>query len=159
MKPNNIPELDNLIIRPMLETDIPEINRLEKQIFTDPWPPSAFRDIFVNDKIKTLVVEIDKEIVAYAVYTIGFGESRLANMAVIQNYRRKSIAKILLSNIFKILKEADCEYIFLDVRPSNLAAINLYKKFGFTELYQKPNYYHSPKEDVLVMLKRLREEN
>jgi ribosomal-protein-alanine N-acetyltransferase len=143
----------------MLETDIPEIDRLEKQIFTDPWPSSAFRDIFVNDEIKAVVVEINEEIVAYAVYTIGFGESRLANIAVTSDYRRKSIAKTLLNNIFKIVKEADCEYIFLDVRPSNLAAINLYKKFGFTELYQKPNYYHSPKEDVLVMLKRLREED
>jgi [ribosomal protein S18]-alanine N-acetyltransferase len=152
-----IPKVDNLIIRPIRESDLIDINILENKLFTDPWPPAAFLEVFESDEIYGLVAEMDGKIAAYAVYTIGLGESRLANIAVDDDFRRKSIAKNLLNNILKIVKEANCEYIFLDVRPSNAAAISLYKKFGFTELYTKPNYYRSPREDVLVMMKNLRE--
>jgi ribosomal-protein-alanine N-acetyltransferase len=152
-----IPDIDNLTIRPFRESDLIDINIIEKEVFPDPWPPAAFREVFESDDINGLVGEIDGKIVAYVVYTIGFGESRLANIAVADEFRRKSIAKNLLNNILKIVKEANCEYIFLDVRPSNAAAISLYKKFGFTELYTKPDYYRSPKEDVLVMMKKLKE--
>ncbi len=154
-----IPELNNLKIRPLREGDLIDVEVLERQIFPDPWPPSAFREVLDNEEINGLVGKMDGQIAAYAIYTIGCGESRLANLAVAPDFRRKSIAKILLSNILKIVKEADCEYIFLDVRPSNVAAINLYKKFGFTELYTKPNYYNTPKEDVLVMIKNLGDTN
>ena len=141
----------------MREGDLIEVEVLERQIFPDPWPPSAFREVLDNEEINSLVGKMGGRIVAYAIYTIGYGESRLANIAVAPDFRRKSIAKILLSNILKIVKEADCEYIFLDVRPSNAAAINLYKKYGFKELYTKPDYYHTPKEEVLVMMKTLKD--
>lgn len=151
----DIPELNNLKIRPLCENDLIEVDLLERKIFPDPWPLSAFHEVLDNKEINGLVGLLDEHIVAYAVFTIGRGESRLANIAVAPNFRRKSIAKILISNILKIVKEANCENIFLDVRPSNAAAINLYKIFGFTELYTKPDYYQSPKEDVLVMMKTM----
>ncbi len=153
----DIEKPENLKIRPMREGDLIDINALEHLIFPDPWPPSAFREVLESKEINGLVGEIDGSVVAYAVYTIGYGESRLANIAVAPDFRRKSIAKNLLSNILKIVKEANCEYIFLDVRPSNVIAISLYKKFGFRELYTKPDYYRLPKEDVLVMMKNLKE--
>jgi len=153
----NIPEVNKLKIRPFRESDIIDIDVLENKIFPDPWPSSAFKEVFESKDINGLVGEIDGRIVAYAVFSIGLGESRLANIAVDDDFRRKSVAKNLLNNILKIVKEANCDYIFLDVRPSNKTAISLYKKFGFTELYTKPNYYHSPREDVLVMVKNLRE--
>jgi ribosomal-protein-alanine N-acetyltransferase len=150
-----IPELKNLKIRSLCESDLIEVDLLERKIFPDPWPLSAFHEVLDNEEINGLVGLLNAQIVAYAVFTIGWGESRLANIAVAPDFRRKSIAKILISNILKIVKEANCKNIFLDVRPSNAAAINLYKNFGFTELYTKPNYYQSPKEDVLVMTKTL----
>lgn len=153
----DIEKPENLKIRPMRKGDLIDINVLEHQIFPDPWPSSAFREVIESEEINGLVGEIDGRIVAYAVYTIGYGEGRLANIAVAPEFRRKSIAKSLLNNILKIVKEANCEYIFLDVRPSNAAAISLYKKFGFRELYTKPDYYRLPKEDVLVMMKKLKE--
>jgi ribosomal-protein-alanine N-acetyltransferase len=157
MKKGNTPEIENLVIRPMRRSDVTAVALAETQIFPDPWPESAFFEELNRDNRGVLIAEWDGAITGYAVYIITYGEAQLANIAVVPQFRRKSIAKVLINHILKIAKEADCEYIFLDVRPSNKAAINLYQKFGFYELYCRPNYYRSPVEDGLVMVKNLRE--
>ena len=152
-------DLANFRIRPMKEADVTKIALLEIEIFTDPWPEAAFSEELDRPDRGVLVAESDGIIIGYASYIAAFGEAHLTNIAVVPAYRGKNIAKLLLNSIFGIAREAECENIFLDVRPSNRAAISLYKKFGFLELYERPNYYHSPVEDALVMVKNLREED
>ncbi len=43
----------------------------------------------------------------------------------------------------------------LEVRESNIPAINLYKKFGFLEHGKRPRYYQAPIEDAIIMWKRI----
>jgi ribosomal-protein-alanine N-acetyltransferase len=150
---------ENIHIKPMTGSDVDSIALLESEIFPDPWPVEAFVEELNRENRGVLVAEINNVITGYASYINSFGESHLTNIAVAAEYRGKSIAKILLNAILEIAKKADCEYIFLDVRPSNMAAINLYRKFGFYELYRRPNYYRCPVEDALIMVKNLREEN
>jgi len=152
-------DLNNFRIRPMNVAEVAKIALLETEIFNDPWPEAAFVDELDRVHRGVLVAESDSVITGYAVYVTGVGEAHLTNIAVVPAYRGKNIAKLLLNSIFGIAREAECEYIFLDVRPSNKAAIELYRKFGFYELYQRPNYYNSPVEDALVMVKNLREED
>lgn len=153
------PMLENLTIRPMTRSDITPLVLLETEIFPDPWPESAFVKALRDGDHSILVAESNKIIAGYAAYIIASGEARLTNIAVSPDFRGKSVAKILLSGILEIVKKADCEYIFLDVRPTNSAAICLYQKFGFYELYRRSNYYLSPVEDAVVMVKNLREDD
>lgn len=146
-------------VRPMKLSDLTAVTMMEIEIFPDPWPGGTFVDWMELPEGEILVVEKDKIIIAYAVYSITMGEAHLANIAVAPEFRGKSIAKSLLSDILKTAKENKCEYIFLDVRPSNSAAIRLYKKFGFYELYRNAGYYKTPTEDSLVMVKNLQEGN
>jgi ribosomal-protein-alanine N-acetyltransferase len=151
------PQTTNLIIRPMCRSDLYNIVILETQIFPDPWPMAAFEEELNQDYRGIIVAEVDNFLTGYAGFIIAAGEAQLTNIGVAQEYRGKSIAKSLLNRIFEIAKKADCDYIFLDVRPSNKAAINIYEKFGFSELYRRPNYYRIPPEDAIVMVKNLRE--
>ena len=41
--------------------------------------------------------------------------------------------------------------ISLEVRPSNTAAISLYKKLGFEEIGLRRGFYREPKEDALIL--------
>ena len=143
----------------MRRDDITTIVLLEAQIFPDPWPEAAFIEELNRENRGVIIAETNGAIAGYAAYIIIYGEAHLTNIAVAPEYRGKSIAKKLLNYILNVAKKADCEYIFLDVRQSNKAAISLYEKFGFIKLYRRPNYYHSPVEDALVMVKNLREEN
>ena len=149
------PILKSLKIRPMLESDVDSITLLETRIFPDPWPKSAFLEELDKDYRGVIIADINGIISGYASYIISYGEAHLTNVAVEPKYRGKSIAKKLLNAILDIAKKADCEYVFLDVRPTNTAAISLYQKFGFAELYRRPNYYRNPVEDAVVMVKNL----
>jgi ribosomal-protein-alanine N-acetyltransferase len=157
MKESEI-KIADLNIRPMTRGDIDKIVLIETLIFSDPWPKAAFVEELERDERGVIVAETGGVIAGYAGYIVGAGEAHLTNMGVAPDFRGKAIAKTLLKCILEIAKKAECEYIFLDVRPSNTAAINLYCKFGFTELYRRPKYYHLPPEDATVMVKVLSEE-
>jgi len=148
----------NPVIRPMERADINLLASLETSIFSDPWPAEAFAEGLDNSDHIFLIAELDKRIVGYASYYIEIGEGRITNLAVIPKYRRKAIAKKLLDYILGLVKKAKCKYIFLDVRPSNEAAIALYCKYKFYEVYRRPKYYQNPAEDAMVMVRNLDDE-
>ena len=145
-------------IRPMSANDLKKVLEIEKISFTDPWPESAFREGLTYPLHNFVVADHEGEIAGYASYYIELGEARLTNIAVAPEYRRKSIAKRLIKYILEVTAGAGCNYIFLDVRPSNKTAIDLYRKFGFFKLYDRPDYYSSPREDAAVMVKHLNED-
>ena len=142
-------------IRPMLRADLQRVLSLERLIFPDPWPKSAFVEQFNNPDWDGLVAESDGVIIGYACFLIAAGECHLANIAIAPASRRKSVAKQLLFRILDIAADHRCELIILEVRVSNSEAIAFYRRFGFEELYTRPKYYHSPPEDALVMQRRL----
>lgn len=148
----------NPVIRPMRREDIDLIVSLEKSIFSDPWPAEAFTEEADNSGHIFLIAEFEHEIVGYASYYIEMGEGRITNLAVVPKYRRKAVAKKLLEYILGLVKMAKCKYIFLDVRPSNEAAIALYCKYKFYEVYRRPKYYQNPDEEAMVMVKNLDDE-
>jgi ribosomal-protein-alanine N-acetyltransferase len=139
----------------MTEDDLPTVARLEKELFTDPWPESVFREDITSLYSHPYVLQIDNEIAGYAVLWVGVGEGHLTNIAVAKKYQRKSIAKKLLSYILRLALEMDLALIVLEVRPSNVSAIALYEQFGFEKLAVRKNYYHNPVEDCLVMRKEI----
>ena len=142
----------NIIIREMSLDDIEEIYALEKQIFPDPWSLEAFREQVEDKNWGGFVAESESVIIGYACYYIAASEAHLTNIAVTENFRRKSVAKLLLDNIFKVVKDNLCEFLLLEVRPSNSSAISFYEKNDFKLLYQRPKYYRNPLEDALVMV-------
>ena len=148
----------NPVIRLMEKEDIDILTSLEMEIFSDPWPAEAFIDGLVDADHVFLVVEIERQVAGYGSYYIEMGEGRLTNIAITPEFRRKSVAKKLLEHILGVVKKARCKYIFLDVRPTNEAAISLYSSYGFYEAYRRPEYYSDPTEDALVMVKNLDDE-
>ena len=144
----------NPTIRPMTMEDLDTIVALEKRIFTDPWSESSFAAELVGKKYSfPLVMELDEKIVAYAVVWHFFDELHIANIAVHPDYRRMGLGKKFMEYILE--KFGDAEFAFLEVRPSNTAAVKLYQSFGFKVLSTRKHYYHDG-EDALVMVKDLR---
>ena len=143
------------IIRDMTMADILAVGRYERELFSDPWPEAVFREDILSSYSYPIVLELDGEIVGYAVLWVGVGEGHLTNIAVAKKHQRKSIAKQLLTYIFRLSASLELAQIILEVRPSNLPAISLYESFGFERLALRKNYYRNPVEDCLVMRKML----
>ena len=139
----------------MAESDVPTISDIENDVFTDPWPGRVFLEDIDSVFSYPFVAQLDGEIAGYAILWIGVDEGHLTNIAVARKYQRKSIAQTLLSFILRFALEHKLAHIILEVRPSNEAAIALYRKFGFTDLTTRRKYYTNPPEDCLMMIKTL----
>jgi ribosomal-protein-alanine N-acetyltransferase len=136
----------------MVEADLTRVTALERELFSDPWSEIAFREGLNEPGWECLVAQVDNEIVAYACVVIIDVEAHLTNIAVAQAFQRKSVAKQLLKHILRVVKEAQCQYLLLEVRPSNTGAVDFYRKHGFHQMYRRPGYYRNPPEDALVMV-------
>lgn len=142
-------------LRQMQLGDVETIAGMEKLVFPDPWPKSAFEEILETEGWVSLVAEHREVVVGYAIYQLILDEAHLTNIAVHPDHRRKSVAKHLLDHILEAAKGKQCRVIFLEVRPSNTEARAFYQKHGFKELYRRPRYYRQPVEDALVLIRSL----
>ena len=75
------------------------------------------------------------------------GESEVLNLAVAPEFRRQGIARDLVA----ALVAEDPGKVYLEVRESNQAALNLYKSMGFEEVGKRQKYYETPLEAAIVM--------
>lgn len=82
-------------------------------------------------------------------------EAELWNIAITPRYRRQGIAKSLLAEAFRRLSDSGAKRLFLEVRASNTPAMELYHSIGFILVARRKEYYHNPREDALVLVKRL----
>ncbi|MBI5266175.1 MAG: ribosomal protein S18-alanine N-acetyltransferase [candidate division Zixibacteria bacterium] len=143
------------VIRELTHADMETLHQLEKQIFPDPWPKESFDEIFNNPDWRALIAEVNAEIVGYACILVSAGEMHLANIAVVEAWRRKSVARRLLERILELAIAEKCAMILLEVRVSNSGARAFYERNGFKELYTRKRYYRKPVEDALVMVRYL----
>ena len=98
------------------------------------------------------VARLNDVIVGYMGVSKVAGEGYVTNVAVLPQYRRKGIAKALLQFVINDCKN-QLEFISLEVRVSNTAAISLYKSFDFKEVGLRKRFYTHPQEDALIMTK------
>lgn len=78
-------------------------------------------------------------------------EVHIATIAVDLEYRRMRIGQKLLAAILKDALVSGARHAFLEVRETNTAAREMYRKFGFVEVGKRPHYYSDTHEDAILM--------
>lgn len=138
-------------VEPFSEADVKGIASIEKECFSAPWSEDSIRVELENKNARFLVAKSDEKVLGYiGVHEIA-GEGYIANVAVSKNYRRFGIASALLDRAEKGAKERGCDFISLEVRKSNVPAITLYKKRGYTVRGERKNFYSDPVENGIIM--------
>ncbi|MBQ4529740.1 MAG: ribosomal protein S18-alanine N-acetyltransferase [Lachnospiraceae bacterium] len=143
-----------MIIRNMREADLPQVAEIEKQNFSIPWSLESFRESMMLEHTIYLVAEEKEIVTGYCGMYRVFNEGEIVNVAVDSKYRRRGVAKELLEQLLKESEALNVDNFFLEVRESNEAAINLYKKLGFTEAGIRRDFYEKPRENAIFMWKR-----
>lgn len=105
-----------------------------------------------NPVSNIIVYKINNEIVGYLDYWITFDSSTIFKIIVKKEYRNQSIGSKLLEYSINHLKKENVLYLTLEVRKSNLSAINLYHKFDFEDIVIKEKYYKDG-EDAIYMVR------
>ena len=137
----------------MNESHIDGIAEIEKLCFSDPWSVNSIT-AELNNPLSLWVVAMDADkLVGYVGSQSVLGWSDMMNLAVLPNYRRQGIGEALVAELISKLQQRENTCLTLEVRVSNLAAITLYEKMGFVQVGRRPNYYHNPKEDALILRK------
>ena len=144
---------NNVAILPMTASHTAAIAGLEQQCFSDPWPESAVASELDNPLSYWLVAMDGETVVGYVGSQTVLGEADIMNVAVAPSHRRQGIAAGLLERLRTDLKEQGVYSLTLEVRASNEAAIALYGLLGYVQVGRRPNYYHKPKEDALILRK------
>lgn len=143
------------IIRPMEVSDTEQVELIEKQIFSIPWSQKSFEDACQSEDNIYLVCEMNGQIAGYCGLWTVLGEGNITNMAVSGGFRRLGIAEALMKEMEKRGMSKNVVTYFLEVRKSNEAAVNLYKKMGYVQIGVRKNFYEKPVEDALVMSKTI----
>ena len=137
----------------MNASHVQQIAGLEKICFSDPWSENSIASELEN-RLSYWLVALDGDIVTgYVGSQSVLGESDMMNVAVHPDYRRQGIAEALVTHLVQALREKGNHCLTLEVRVSNIPAIALYEKLGFTQVGRRPNYYRNPKEDALILRK------
>jgi ribosomal-protein-alanine N-acetyltransferase len=136
--------------------DLDEVLSIERQSFHTPWSRGAFRyELTQNRVARSIVVRVGHDIAGYlCLWEIGH-EIHVTNLAVHPRYRRRGLARRLLSAILEDARRKSVELVFLEVRPTNAEALGLYESLGFQVIGRRKGYYFDTGEDALVMEARL----
>lgn len=138
-------------IRHHKKEDLMSIAEIESVSINPPWSYGAICSFSECDTSRILVAECENKVVGYITYSVVLDEVQIANVATHPEHRRKGIAQKLLTNLYEMSKSENMALITLEVRQSNIPAIELYLKCGYVEVGRRKNYYKNPAEDAILM--------
>jgi ribosomal-protein-alanine N-acetyltransferase len=139
-------------IRKMTLEDIPVVIDLDRKSFSLPWPERSFRfEVTDNPASRCWVAESDGRVVGMIVVWLIVDEAHVATLATHPDYRRHGIGRGLLAHALRHMIDEGARSSFLEVRESNLAAQEMYRKFGYEETGRRRRYYKDNDEDAILM--------
>lgn len=143
-------------IRKMTHDDLALVCDIERRSYEFPWSHGVFRDCLLAGYHCVVLLRGDR-VAGYGVLSIAAGEAHILNICVDPAYRALGYGEKILDDVLMRARRLSVQQILLEVRPSNRAAIALYKKKGFVQVANRPAYYqaHDGREDAAVFSKKL----
>ena len=137
--------MPTLRLRAMRKADLSWVAQAERQLFSaEAWSPQLLASEL--DAMKSLDDRI---------YVVAEVDAAMAGYATLPHFRRQGVGRALLNALLAAAAERECEAVLLEVRASNDGAIALYKEAGFKAIAKRRAYYTHPREDAVVMRKKL----
>jgi ribosomal-protein-alanine N-acetyltransferase len=161
-------------IRPMQSGDIPMVAALERRIFLDPWPFSAYvQELHFNASARYFVLElVDLKLARRrwpwksprASFIIGYAGMRwegevahISTLAVREDWRGLGLGDLLLLSVLEDALDYGARSVRLEVRASNAIAQSLYRKYGFKIKARLSRYYRNGEDAYLMHIASLDE--
>jgi ribosomal-protein-alanine N-acetyltransferase len=138
--------------RRMRSVDLDHVLEIEHTVYPFPWTRGNFHDSLAAG-YRCWIMECGGAIVGYSIMATAAGEAHLLNLSIAENWQRRGLGRDLLSFVMRLATEDGAQRMLLEVRPSNVAALALYRSAGFRQIGRRRDYYPAEdgREDALVM--------
>ncbi|MDC1241456.1 ribosomal protein S18-alanine N-acetyltransferase [Gammaproteobacteria bacterium] len=130
--------------------DLKEAYKIECEVNPSPWKYETFLSSFEVGH-KGLICKHDSKIIGFIIFSPINPEAHILSISVTKKIQSKGVGALLLQSMLDQCAAMNYKKIFLEVRISNLQAINFYQKFGFSKDAIRDNYYTDNSEDALLM--------
>lgn len=155
--PDRLEPIPEIQIRPMAQSDVPGVMVVERASYQFPWSEGIFRDCLRVGYV-CRVMTLNDEIIGYGIMSLGAGEAHVLNLCVQPQLRCRGLGRRMLEHLLDRAAASGMHEAFLEVRPSNTAAIRLYLSLGFEQVGIRRGYYQAVggREDAAVLKLSLR---
>lgn len=145
-------------VRPMVDGDVPSVVDIERRAYAFPWSRGVFLDC-LRVPYHCEVLEEERLLAGYSVLAVAADEAHLLNLCIDPVAQGRGLGGFLLDHLLRTATRAGNRIIYLEVRPSNAAALSLYKRAGFSRIGVRRNYYRAAdgREDALVLARALQQ--
>ena len=140
------------LLRRLVDGDLDRIMEIELAAYPYPWTRGIFADC-IRVGYECWGLQAGDELIGYCIQTHAAGENHLLNLCIAPDWQKQGLGSLLLGHAIRLARMQNCHCIFLEVRPSNPAGIQLYEKNGFIIVGERLDYYRSTegRESAIVM--------
>ena len=139
----------DLTCRPLHAGDVPAVMEIETAAFVQPWSAALFFNELVQPSRRYVAAEAGDELCGYGGIMVVGEDATVLTLAVAPAWRAQGVASRILLELIDLAVAGGAGHLTLEVRESNLAALDLYAKFGFQSAGTRKGYYGN--EDAVVM--------
>lgn len=147
-----VADMPSLRIRPMRLEDVARVMEVESVAYEFPWTAGIFNDC-LRSGYQGWLLEDQDQLAGYAMLAHGVDESHLLNVCIRPDRQGRGLGRHLMQHVLTESRRQGMACVFLEVRPSNPHALQLYQSLGFVEVGRRPRYYpaRDGREEAIVM--------
>ena len=145
---------ERMTYAPMVVGDLADVYDLEVSVYPHPWSQGNFADSLASGYHGWTLRDEEGVLAGYFLLMTAVEEAHLLNVAVSAACQGQGMGLYLLDKVAACARGLSMQSILLEVRPSNLRALQIYERYGFTEIGRRKNYYPAhdgQREDAIVM--------
>jgi ribosomal-protein-alanine N-acetyltransferase len=139
---------------PMRVEDLNEVQVIEESVYPHPWTPGNFLDSLYSGYETWILRDESGTLIGYFLLMPAVDEAHLLNITVHSDWHGQGVGRGLLSKVVELARNKGMRSVLLEVRPSNVRALAIYKRYGFTQIGVRKAYYPAAggkREDAIVM--------
>lgn len=144
-------------LRAMRGSDLEAVMAVEVAAYEFPWTVGIFRDCLAAGYGCWVLENEAGRIIGHGVLSVAASEAHILNVCVAPGHQGRGHGRHLVGRLIDLARWHRAGRVFLEVRPSNPVAQQLYESLGFNEIGRRPHYYpaRNGREEAIVMAMEL----
>lgn len=163
--------MTDYVMRPMSVNDIRAIAKIDRQVFSMPWPSFIFMHEINHNRAAYMgliegkrpaqdqkptswlqrVTQLERPVITYGGVWMDGKEGHISTLATVPDYQRQGFGELMLVGLLWRAIKMKMERAALEVRVSNTGAQALYRKYQFEIMATHYEYYRDNDEDAYIM--------